>query len=196
MTRNLIENGKLDRPAAAEGLQEFLEERNAPVDSSWNSGDVRAWTGAVAVGRRRGSICGSRRARQRDSAGARRGIVEIDRTSGFPCVAAGAALHEKIHLDCGGYRALRFEELRMTARVAAERVQASQQPFRLNPMTSRERRIVHLALQGNGRSANGKRRHRRKTASGDPSGGHQASTIIPAFQRKLRQICPTACPAL
>ncbi len=55
--------------------------------------------------------------------------------------------HEKIHIDCGGYRALRFEELRMTAKVAAERVQATKQPFRLNPMTSRERRIVHLALK-------------------------------------------------
>jgi spoIIIJ-associated protein len=55
--------------------------------------------------------------------------------------------HEKIHVDCGGYRALRFEELRMTAKVAAERVQTSKQPFRLNPMTSRERRIVHLALK-------------------------------------------------
>jgi spoIIIJ-associated protein len=55
--------------------------------------------------------------------------------------------HEKIHLDSGGYRALRFEELRMTARVAAERVQSSHQPFRLNPMSSRERRIVHLALK-------------------------------------------------
>ena len=57
------------------------------------------------------------------------------------------AYHEKIHIDCGGYRALRFEELRMTARVAAERVQSSRQPFRLNPMSSRERRIVHLALK-------------------------------------------------
>jgi len=31
--------------------------------------------------------------------------------------------------------------------VAAERVQTSHQPFRLNPMSSRERRIVHLALK-------------------------------------------------
>jgi spoIIIJ-associated protein len=57
------------------------------------------------------------------------------------------SFHEKIHIDSGGYRALRFEELRMTARVAAERVQSSRQPFRLNPMSSRERRIVHLALK-------------------------------------------------
>src|SRR5579885_1724752 len=46
-----------------------------------------------------------------------------------------------------GYRALRIEELRTMARIAAERVLATHQPFRLNPMPSRERRIVHLALK-------------------------------------------------
>jgi spoIIIJ-associated protein len=55
--------------------------------------------------------------------------------------------HEKIHVDSGGYRAVRFEELRMTARVAAERVQSSRQSFRLSPMSPRERRVVHLALK-------------------------------------------------
>jgi spoIIIJ-associated protein len=54
---------------------------------------------------------------------------------------------DKLLLDSGGYRALRLEELRMTARVAAERVQTSRQPFKLNPMNARERHIVHLALQ-------------------------------------------------
>jgi spoIIIJ-associated protein len=65
----------------------------------------------------------------------------------FRALRLEPAYHDKIHLDCGGYRALRFEELRMTARVAAERVQTSKQAFRLNPMSSRERRIVHLALK-------------------------------------------------
>jgi len=55
--------------------------------------------------------------------------------------------HERIQIDCAGYRALRFEELRMTARLAAERVQALRQSVQLNPMPSRERRIVHLALK-------------------------------------------------
>src|SRR5260370_12142400 len=58
------------------------------------------------------------------------------------------AYHEKIHIDSGGYRALRFEELKMTARVAAERVQSSRPPFRLNPMSSPERRLVHLPFKG------------------------------------------------
>jgi spoIIIJ-associated protein len=66
----------------------------------------------------------------------------------FRALRLEPAFHEKLHIDCGGYRALRFEELRLTARVAAERVQTSHQPFRLNPMSSRERRIVHLALKG------------------------------------------------
>ena len=65
----------------------------------------------------------------------------------FRALRLEPAFHEKIHIDCAGYRALRFEELRMTAKVAAERVEASRQPFRLNPMSSRERRIVHLALK-------------------------------------------------
>ena len=65
----------------------------------------------------------------------------------FRALRLEPAFHEKIHIDCGGYRALRFEELRMTARVAAERVQTSRQPFRLNPMSSRERRIVHMTLK-------------------------------------------------
>jgi spoIIIJ-associated protein len=65
----------------------------------------------------------------------------------FRALRLEPAFHEKIHLDCGGYRALRFEELKMTARVAAERVESSKQPFQLNPMSSRERRIVHLALK-------------------------------------------------
>jgi spoIIIJ-associated protein len=65
----------------------------------------------------------------------------------FRALGLEPIFHEKIHLDCAGFRALRFEELRMTARVAAERVQATHQPFRLNPMSSRERRIVHLALK-------------------------------------------------
>src|SRR6266478_3175517 len=38
-------------------------------------------------------------------------------------------------------------QLKVTVSVAAERVQTSKQPFQLNPMTSRERRIVHLALK-------------------------------------------------
>jgi len=62
------------------------------------------------------------------------------------CLHLPPQFHEQVRLDCAGYRSQRIEELKMTARVAAERVRASHQPFKLSAMSSRERRIVHLAL--------------------------------------------------
>jgi spoIIIJ-associated protein len=53
----------------------------------------------------------------------------------------------KITFDCGDWRRLRTEELRLTAQVAAERVVQTGDPFALSPMTPRERRIIHLALR-------------------------------------------------
>jgi spoIIIJ-associated protein len=55
--------------------------------------------------------------------------------------------HEKISFDCMNHRAMRLEELRAAANVAAERVRKSGVPYRFAPMSSRERRIVHLALR-------------------------------------------------
>jgi len=55
--------------------------------------------------------------------------------------------HEKISFDCMNHRAMRLEELRVAAKVAAERVRKSGTPYQFAPMSSRERRIVHLALR-------------------------------------------------
>jgi spoIIIJ-associated protein len=55
--------------------------------------------------------------------------------------------HEKVIFDSRGHRAMRLEELRMAARVAAERVRKSGTPYEFSPMSSRERRIIHLALR-------------------------------------------------
>jgi spoIIIJ-associated protein len=55
--------------------------------------------------------------------------------------------HEKISFDCMGHRKARLEELRMTARVAAEKVRKTGTPYHFAPMSSRERRILHLALR-------------------------------------------------
>ena len=57
-------------------------------------------------------------------------------------------LHDRVRFDCGDYRATRLEELKLSARVAAQRVRETGQEFRFNPMSSRERRIVHLELNG------------------------------------------------
>ncbi len=148
MPPELVKDGQLDRSATAEALRGFLEDF------------IRAsrWNLAVTVKCKDLAVTA-------DSAETAEVVADFDGPDKDILVERGAevlkalehlalkalrldtAFQERIHLDCCGYRALRMEELRMTARVAAERVQTSQQPFRLNPMSPRERRIVHLALK-------------------------------------------------
>ncbi len=55
--------------------------------------------------------------------------------------------HSLISFDANDYRMLRVEELRMSALAAAEKVKRTRIPFHFNPMSSRERRVIHLALR-------------------------------------------------
>lgn len=55
--------------------------------------------------------------------------------------------HSKISFDCRGYRAARQQELRLAAEVAAERVIKTGIPYSFAPMSSRERRLIHLAFR-------------------------------------------------
>ncbi len=147
MTPEMIRDGQLDRAAAADALRRFLEDliRASGLELRVNVQPISE-TGARVEGDAEVLA---------DLDGPDKGLL-LERNAevlkaiehlAFKALRLEPAFHEKIHIDCGGYRALRFEELRMTARVAAERVQSSRQPFRLNPMSSRERRIVHLALK-------------------------------------------------
>jgi spoIIIJ-associated protein len=55
--------------------------------------------------------------------------------------------HSRIAFDANDYRLLRIEELRLSATAAADKVKRTGVPFRFNPMNSRERRVIHLALR-------------------------------------------------
>lgn len=55
--------------------------------------------------------------------------------------------HEKICFDCQNRRSMRIQELRTAADVAADKVRKTGSPYHFSPMSSRERRIVHLALR-------------------------------------------------
>jgi spoIIIJ-associated protein len=55
--------------------------------------------------------------------------------------------HSLVSFDANDYRLLRIEELRMSAMAAADKVKKTHVPFHFNPMTSRERRVIHLALR-------------------------------------------------
>jgi spoIIIJ-associated protein len=56
----------------------------------------------------------------------------------------------RIVFDSGNYRARREKELCLMAEKAAEKVKTSHVPFSFDPMSPNERRIVHLALAGDG----------------------------------------------
>jgi spoIIIJ-associated protein len=147
MGQELIRDGRLDRQAAAEALRKFLEElvRVAGLDLKIK---VQAIETSATGATHEAEVIADLDGRDKEILLERNGeVLKAIEHLAFRALRLEPAYHEKIHLDSGGYRALRFEELRMTARVAAERVQASKQPFRLNPMSSRERRIVHLTLK-------------------------------------------------
>jgi spoIIIJ-associated protein len=147
MAQELIRDGKLDRQATADALRHFLESlvRVSRLDLKV---DVRALSPGGAGTEGDAEVLADLDGRDKElllERGAE--VLKAFEHLAFKALRLEPSFHEKIHIDSGGYRALRFEELRMTARVAAERVQASRQPFQLNPMSSRERRIVHLALK-------------------------------------------------
>ena len=147
MGQDFIRDGKLDREAAGEALRKFLEEivRVSGLDLKVKVQVVDAPAADVSGG---AEVIADLDGRDKEILLERNGeVLKAFEHLAFRALRLEPTFHEKIHLDSGGYRALRFEELRMTARVAAERVQSSHQPFRLNPMSSRERRIVHLALK-------------------------------------------------
>ena len=147
MAQILIRDGKLDRQAAADALRQFLENivRVSGLELKVNVRAIAAeGEGSGGDAEVLADIDGKDKEILLEHGGE---VLKAFEHLALRALRVEPAYHEKIHIDCGGYRALRFEELRMTARVAAERVQSSRQPFRLNPMSSRERRIVHLALK-------------------------------------------------
>ncbi len=147
MAQELIRDGQLDRQAAAEALRHFLENmvRVSGLELKVTVREVSAEGEGSGGG---AEVLADLDGKDKEillERGAE--VLKAFEHLAFRALRLEPTFHEKVHIDSGGYRALRFEELRMTARVAAERVHTSRQPFRLNPMSSRERRIVHMALK-------------------------------------------------
>jgi spoIIIJ-associated protein len=55
--------------------------------------------------------------------------------------------HDKVSFDANNFKALRARELKMAAEAAAEKVRRTGQPYSFAPMSSRERRMLHLAFR-------------------------------------------------
>ena len=147
MPTNLFENGQLNRLSAAESLQNFLSDviRSAKLDLKVSVHALKTDARPEAGG---AEVFADLTGRDKDLLLERGGeLLQAIEHLALRALRLEPPWQDKLFLDCDGYRALRVEELKMTARVAAERVQSSRQPFKLNPMSSRERRIVHMALQ-------------------------------------------------
>lgn len=147
MALNLIENNQLNRSAAADALRRFLE-----TTLQTGKFDLTATVRSVPQGSAPeddgAEVFAELSGRDKDLLLERGGeLLQSIEHLAQRALRLEPPWQDKIFLDCSGYRSLRIEELRMMARAAAERVQSSRQPFKLNPMSSRERRIVHLALQ-------------------------------------------------
>ncbi|HET7872952.1 MAG TPA: R3H domain-containing nucleic acid-binding protein [Terriglobales bacterium] len=77
--------------------------------------------------------------------------------------------HSRVAFDCRGYRAARQQELRLAAQVAAEKVLRSGVPYSFAPMSSRERRMIHLAF----------RDHDSLTTQSEGEGGRRYVVLYP-----------------
>jgi spoIIIJ-associated protein len=58
--------------------------------------------------------------------------------------------HDRISFDAQAFKATRNQELALMAEIAIQKVQTTGRPFSFAPMTSRERRILHLSLAKSG----------------------------------------------
>ena len=93
--------------------------------------------------------------------------------------------HSRLSFDASDYRMLRIEELRLSATAAAEKVKSTGVPFRFNPMNSRERRVIHIALRNENAL--------RSESAG--FGGYRQVVIYPAGMASLPELPPPPRPA-
>lgn len=65
----------------------------------------------------------------------------------FEALRLPAEEHDRLLLDCHHRRMLRIQELYTVAQMAAEQVIRTGRKYEFAPMSSRERRLLHLALR-------------------------------------------------
>ena len=96
--------------------------------------------------------------------------------------------HDLISFDAEGFKANRDRELHLTADAAIEVVRDTGRPYSFPPMTSRERRMLHLALAKSGLPTASSGEVPRRFVVLYPE-GHQASqTASPATEDRTRAI--------
>jgi len=148
MTRpNLIVDGKLDHPATTAELRRCIDSllRKGRFELSY---EIRATKPAAEADLENPEILVIFKGRDQD--------LLLERNAELLKALEHIALRwlwldpqfwGRIRFDSGDYRALRIQELKLSAHVAADRVRETHAPFRFNAMAARERRILHLVLK-------------------------------------------------
>jgi len=100
--------------------------------------------------------------------------------------------HDRISFDADNYKLLRHQELRLAAEAAVDRVKRTGEPFSFAPMSSRERRLLHLALKPSGlataSSGEGARRFVVLYPAGEaPPAGPTAEDRAEAIRKRFRR---------
>jgi len=148
MPVNLVQDGKLDRAAAAAELRRCLDtichaggfRLNYRTDSPPKTPDEELESAEILV-----TFDGPDKELLLER-GAE--LLKALEHIAVRWVRLDPQLHDHVRFDCDNYRANRMAELRLSAEVAADRVRENHEPFRFNPMNARERRIIHLVLKG------------------------------------------------
>lgn len=65
----------------------------------------------------------------------------------FEAISLPPGYRERILFDCNESRMMRMDELQLAAQAAADRVRRTGVAHTFNPMSSRERRVIHMALR-------------------------------------------------
>lgn len=147
MAQPLMHDGKIDRDALSAELRRFLELvlKGTKLDLAYEirSGEPAADTEIenpevlVIFGGRDQELLLERNAE----------LLKALEYIALRWLRLDPQYYDRVRFDSGDYRALRLEELKLSARVAAERVRETRQPFRFNAMPARERRVIHLMLK-------------------------------------------------
>jgi spoIIIJ-associated protein len=96
--------------------------------------------------------------------------------------------HDRISIDAEGFKASRDRELELMAEMAIEKVRTSGMPFSFSPMSSRERRMLHLSLAKSGLSSASSGEGPRRFVVLYPEGDGPVERPAPSAEDRTRAI--------
>ena len=96
--------------------------------------------------------------------------------------------HDVISFDAEGFKATRIRELDLMAEIAIKKVRATGEPFSFSPMTSRERRLLHLSLAKSGLPTSSSGEGPGRFVVLYPEGFEPAKPVAPSAEDRTRAI--------